>query len=80
MSPSQVWLAERFGPVTYCWSENASAPGTLVSNITGSCSAGFPGCDTGNYLVNGGFKATIQRWEPDAPGFIYPYKYYRVIQ
>src|ERR1700745_4342912 len=27
---SQVWLAERFGPVTYCWSENASAPGTCT--------------------------------------------------
>jgi hypothetical protein len=27
---SQVWLAERFGPVTYCWSENASAPRTCT--------------------------------------------------
>jgi hypothetical protein len=27
---SQVWLAERFGPVTYCWSETASAPRTCT--------------------------------------------------
>jgi hypothetical protein len=27
---SQVWLAERFGPVSYCWSENANAPGTCT--------------------------------------------------
>jgi hypothetical protein len=54
--------------------------GTIVGNITGSCSLGFPGCDTNNYLVDGGFKARIQRWESDVPGFIYPYKYYGVIQ
>jgi len=27
---SQVWAAERDGPVTYCWSETASAPRTCI--------------------------------------------------
>jgi hypothetical protein len=27
---SQVWLAERYGPVTYCWSETANAPRTCI--------------------------------------------------
>jgi len=27
---TQVWAAERDGPVTYCWSETASAPRTCI--------------------------------------------------
>jgi hypothetical protein len=39
---SQVWLAERFGPVTYCWSENASAPRTCTYT-PGAVPRGFAG-------------------------------------
>ena len=54
--------------------------GTIIGNVVGSCSRGFPGCETGNYLVNGQFKARIDRWDTDLPGSSYPYKYYGTIQ
>jgi hypothetical protein len=54
-------------------------PGIVVSNIFRSCSHGFPGCDTNNYMINGGFRARIEKWESDCQGCTYQYKYFGVI-
>jgi hypothetical protein len=58
---------------------NHLRPGTITRNIVGSCSSGFPACGMNNYRVNGGFKARVQSWAPDALGYIYPYVYKGII-